>query len=359
MTKNKELEDLNRQIKENPDNINLYCLRVDLLVANKNYKSAIKDCKRMISISPNSALGYYGLGKIYMQTGRYKKSVELFSKVIELEPENIYYYGTRANIKYFMKNFSGAIEDISKAIELDTNFSQSDVLLSNRAAYYEAIQDYKSALSDYQKVFELDQQNKDILYKIENCRMHLREEWTKEDYLKQVEIESDDYFNYCALMYFCQEAGEFKQAEEYLSKCIELFQVRFSWQPTYLFGVRGDLRVKLGDFDGAIEDYKKQIEPDMSDKAAACCFCKLAGVYYKQNQLDKAVNNYKTAIMHYKDCANLYKKTADVYKELKNFEKADEYYKKAKNSDKRNGKFYGYVEILNKIFKFVKFFNKS
>lgn len=359
MARNKELEDLNRQIKENPDNIDLYCMRADLFVANKNYKSAIKDCKRIISISPNSVVGYYGLGEIYKQIGRYKKSVELFSKVIELDPENIYFYGTRANIKYIMKNFSGAIDDVSKAIELDTSFSQIDVLLANRATYYEAIQDYKSALSDYQNVFDLYSHNQGILYKIENCRMHLRNGWTKEDYLKQVEIEPNDYFNYLALMNFSQEAGEYKQAEEYLSKCIELIQGQFSFlPPTYLWGVRADLRAKLGDFEGAIEDYKKQIEPDMSDKAAACCYCKLADVYYKQNQLNKAVDTYETAITHYKDCAKLFKKTAELYKELKNFEKADEYFKKAKVTDKRNGKIHGSGEILNKIFKFVKFYNK-
>lgn len=311
MDNNKELGDLNRQIEEDPENIELYISRVILSVANKDYESAIEDCKRIIEISPNFEQGYCGLGESYKLAGQYEKSIEAFSKAIELQSENIYYYGARGNLKYIMKNFSDAIEDYSKAIDLDADFSQDGVLFSNRAASYYEIKDYESALNDYKKSFELDPCNKEVFYNLERCRLHLREGWTKEDYLRQLELEPEDYLNYMVLANFCQEAGELEQAEEYLSKCIELVQVLVN--PAYLVNMRGDLRVKLSDFDGAIEDYTKLIELEDVECSKACAFCKRAGIYKKQKRRDEASADYETAIKLREDCTKLFKKTPWLY----------------------------------------------
>lgn len=312
MNKNKELKDLNRRIKENPENIELYCNRADLFVKNKDYQSAIKDCEKILEISPDCARAYLGLSTIYKLANQYEKSIEQFSKLLELEPDNIiYYYGSRGNVKYLMKDFVGAIEDYSKAIDLDTDFTQGEVLYLNRAECYEVLKDYKSALSDYKKVFEFLPDNKDVFYKIEVCRLHLREEWTKEDYLKQIELEPDDYLNYMVLSAMCEETGEFKQADEYLSKCIEL--VRVYVNPAYLFGRRGDLRVKLNNYDGAIEDYTMQIKLEDCRHSKACILCKRASVYKKQKRLSEAEADLISAIKFRNGCLNLFKKAPLLY----------------------------------------------
>ncbi len=60
-------------------------------------RQAIRDFKKVISVSPTSYQGYDALGAVYFPDGEYAKAVQYFAKAVKLNPQDLggrFYYGT-------------------------------------------------------------------------------------------------------------------------------------------------------------------------------------------------------------------------------------------------------------------------
>ena len=99
--------------------------KIGVLVGNKQYKSAMKQCNDALKIYPEEYFLYYWRAAIYNAQGNKKLALNDYNKAISLAPDNAKLYVMRGICKYNLKDEKGALEDYNKAIELEENNSSA------------------------------------------------------------------------------------------------------------------------------------------------------------------------------------------------------------------------------------------
>lgn len=166
-----------------------------------DFKMAVSNLEKAIAADSNDVSTLYMLGYSYYHSSNYNKAVSTFTRLISLRPnENsaYYYRGKARNIMAketkAMPNsdreklFLGSIRDFTKAIQLDGNDIK---LYQNRAIAYrdygslkgqkipgsydknKAMQAFKSCISDFQKVLDINPGRKDISTQMEDAKSYL------------------------------------------------------------------------------------------------------------------------------------------------------------------------------------------
>ncbi len=72
------IEDFNRAIEINPQNVEYYDYRADVFLATGDLDRAIDDYNRSIRIDPTYAAAYYSRGRVYEKKGDIGKAVESY-----------------------------------------------------------------------------------------------------------------------------------------------------------------------------------------------------------------------------------------------------------------------------------------
>jgi tetratricopeptide (TPR) repeat protein len=119
------------------------------------YQQAISDKNKSISLDPNDAVPYVGLGNIYNEVGQYDLAVENESKAISLNPSSedlMAAYLDRGNAYINKNRFDQAIADYDKAISINQNVA---ILYHNRALAYLSKSLYDQVITDETKAIAL------------------------------------------------------------------------------------------------------------------------------------------------------------------------------------------------------------
>lgn len=122
-----------------------------------NTTKAIQAWQYLIKNRPNSIQGYWGLGQIYVAQGKYSLAETNWLKAIEVDKtaayENSYIqladlYKTSLPDKRYK-----LVQILTQAMALNPEAPNYPLLLAN---YYEDIEDFKSAITFYQKAYQID-----------------------------------------------------------------------------------------------------------------------------------------------------------------------------------------------------------
>lgn len=116
--KDKALADLSSAIKEAPDDADVYEKRAILYYYMDKYDLADKDYRKIISIDPDSVMGYMGIGRNANAEKRYDDAIEQFNYVTRLASDNSSGYSFRAESYTGLKQYDKAIDDIIKALDI-------------------------------------------------------------------------------------------------------------------------------------------------------------------------------------------------------------------------------------------------
>ncbi|XP_060856461.1 small glutamine-rich tetratricopeptide repeat-containing protein alpha-like [Metopolophium dirhodum] len=95
-------------------------------------------------------------GNDYMKTQNNDKAIESYTIAIKLNPLNPIYYCNRAAAFNAIGKYTSAITDCQKAIELDSTYCKAYCRLGLAFSY---LRDYQKAVSCYKKACELDPEN--------------------------------------------------------------------------------------------------------------------------------------------------------------------------------------------------------
>ena len=105
------IEDYNKVIEMNPDNVEAYYNRGVTYHHKGDYDRAIEDYTKTIQLKPDYANAYYNRGLSYDNKGESVRAIEDFTKVIQLDPNDAGAYFNRGLA-------SNDEEDMTEAIQL-------------------------------------------------------------------------------------------------------------------------------------------------------------------------------------------------------------------------------------------------
>ena len=84
----KAIENLEKHIKLNPDDIHGYMTIAVSFQELKNFEEAFKNFNLALNIDPNFIPAYIEKGLTYYEIDKYDEAIKTFNKVLELEPKN-------------------------------------------------------------------------------------------------------------------------------------------------------------------------------------------------------------------------------------------------------------------------------
>ena len=277
----------NKALHLNPNSYRAYGNRGNAYSDLRQYKQAIEDYNKIITMYPNLAYtAYICLGNVYSDLQNYNEAINDYTKSIELISDEALSYCNRGTAYAIgLKNYNAAIVDFSKAIELNPNFAEA---YSNRGLAYYNLRNYNQAIDDYNKAILLNPDDAEAYYNRGLAYYNLRNyNQAIDDYNKTIEL-NPDYIAYNSRGIVYKRLGNIKQAIDDFNKAIQL-------NPDYIevYINRGVVYgVFLEDYSQAIADFNKviQLNPDYA------LAYHLRGLCYKElGENDKAQEDFAKA----------------------------------------------------------------
>ena len=185
----KEIHSLNKQIKQKPNNLQLYIQRGCAYQKIQKYDAATEDYNYVIRKEPTNLNAYSCLISAYNALKQYDIALNLCYQVINKFSDYHNIYRVMANIKCQKGDYKSAIEDLTYLISIDNQ---------NIEAYQEKTNIYLLYLKDYK--------NAAISY----------------NYLTQLKPNEPNNYRWCAHCW--EKNGDLNQAKENYQKAISLYE---------------------------------------------------------------------------------------------------------------------------------------
>ncbi len=224
----------------------------------------------------------------------YSKAVGIFSGILKTKPNHALSFEFRAIAKNILQDYKSALTDFNKAIELSTNNLNTCFIFLNRRLLWENLKDRKKAFKDYEKAIELDS----------TCTY--------------------PYLNRGVIKQFWQD--DYEGAMNDYNKAIECNTFFAS-----AYNVRGSLKTTLKDFSGAMEDLDMAVELDQNSTHA---YKNRAVLYYKLGNFEKVMEDCNKAIEIAPDFASAYFNRGNARFQLYDFAGAVHDYEKTLQIDR-------------------------
>ncbi len=141
----KEIETVDIEIKNNPNDENLYNKRALLFLEIKEYEKSLEDVEIALSINPKNSALYYTQTLIYYRKKRFDSALESANKMVSLSPTEPNLY-LRSTIYYSRGEIREAILDLNRILKLNTGadyiYLQKAIWCNDLNMYYEEIKNY-------------------------------------------------------------------------------------------------------------------------------------------------------------------------------------------------------------------------
>ena len=119
----------------------------DIKGANSDFEKFIEKSNDKAEANSDIAIGFpYS----FEEFDEFQNSIKYLSKAIDLNP-SVYYFSKRASIKYHLKEYKGALEDYSKAFDLGDTAYKLLFDFSKTAYLKKELEDFRGAILDYNK----------------------------------------------------------------------------------------------------------------------------------------------------------------------------------------------------------------
>jgi tetratricopeptide (TPR) repeat protein len=148
-------------IKKSPLKARPYYLRAKGYLQSGEYKKAIADCNKALSIDFSNASAYNNRGIAYALLGEYARAISDFNTAIKFNPFLEKAYFNRGNCFRLKGDYKQAIADFSHALGLDPN---DEDIFFNRSLAFMGRGEHDRAVSDLSQAINLNPHNAEFYY---------------------------------------------------------------------------------------------------------------------------------------------------------------------------------------------------
>jgi tetratricopeptide (TPR) repeat protein len=311
----KAVEDLNKAIRHNPDDADLYFYLGNSYLGLRNYDKALESFQLASNLSPINSQYVFMLGKVYFKLNQYSLALDYFKKALDLNPTMVKVYYDMGKI-YMLQNkndealiyFNKAIElgernsdvysDLARTYRLTGNDEKALESISKAIDYnpgdylnywelgkiYYNLKDYKQSIKALKQAEIINPNDSLLLADIAACYLHLNDIDLAISKMKEAMISSDNnyYLSYnLGYMYYLKK--EYDLAAQFFSNInIELYT------PTVYLYIFNDSKEKSLQKLNNVMEKLLEVKPDNPILAYIA-----ANVNVKLKNNKKALHYYK------------------------------------------------------------------
>ncbi len=326
------------------EDLNKYLFSSHKKFAQGNNKGALEDLTLFIKKSPQKsplkpkAYGFRGVIKTKLKD--YKGAMDDFNKALTLKPKFALAFSSRGYTKFMQGKYKHALDDINRAISLDPKHALS---YAYRGIAKIKLKQYKSALKDFDQAIEFDHAEAWGYKGLVMERLNDRK--TAATYFKKFNKSfSDPYVEYLAILnefpdsalinYYLGFFAYFKQqpdmAIDYLNKTISI-----NPKDATAYNTRGMVYDAINNTTAAKKDFTKSIKHNPNFFLP---YRNRAFINIKEEKLNQAVKDLTSSINNYTESiyqdvyfdyyyrGTLYVRLKQIDKAIADFSKAIDYY---------------------------------
>ena len=146
------MEYFDRAIELNPEYIEAWYAKADLLAFQGRLEEALECTDKMLEINPNISQVWTGKGLCLTMQGKYEEAYECFDKAVEISPENIKSWNYRGWVLCEQGKYEEGISSFDKAIEIKKDDYYAWFY---KALYLSECKHYKEAIECLNKALEI------------------------------------------------------------------------------------------------------------------------------------------------------------------------------------------------------------
>lgn len=292
--------------------------KIDSLIENKNYNTAILKCGEILSKDTTNKSALIKVGKANYLSNKNYDGID-FIKAINLYPNDIDPYIEFCQFLIYKKQINVALDSINHLIERNPNSTEAYKV---RATIYSELNKPKEALSDYDYALSLDSNSYEIyFFKSQLLINHFKFYEQALDNLNKAIILNpmikEYYFSRGALL-----SNRLNKREEALKDYYKMLELDSINQKA--LNAIGVTYKKLGKLDSALKYYNKSIEiGPIQPYYLGLCYQNRAAIYEERNMLDSAEQDYNLAIKYNEGHpGHYYQKAVFLRDKRKNFNEA-------------------------------------
>ncbi len=267
--------------------------KVKALMDNRDYEQAIYLLKKLIDKDDDNPHFHYYLGKCYYEVGSQNLAKSEFNQLFRYRLEN--YNISEEDVRYKLADIylgNQQNEEALKELLLIYKKNPTDINTCIRIAdIFKNKSKWDNALKFYQKALKIDKDNHVAIYSLGEVMYHKKQYNYANKYLSVAVRKAP---NSPDAQYFygltCKEVGNSKSAIMALSKVVD--NKNFGLSANFNLG---NIFFKREDYASSIKSFTKALdfETDFKSKRALNILYMLAEAYNKDNQFNKAIENWE------------------------------------------------------------------
>lgn len=302
------------------------CLADDLM-KEKRYEDAIVLYKKLVDIHPDKDSFLLSLAWAYHDSGSIDDAIGCFERLLSAELEKKVFTGFAFDELVRIYKEQGEYGRLVEVCEKVVAAYPDDIAFLNDLgdAYLKADRAVR-AVEVFMKMTEMEPDASDAYCRLGNARIAVGELDGAEDaYKKAVEIdptEGGSFYHRLANVYL--HAGHYERAEKAYRKCLE-----FRYDEAMYHCGFGDVLVKLGKIDDALEAYEKAVQ--LNSVSGGAYYNRLGNTLARENYHLQAIGAFQKSIAEDGHNPFYYIHIAESYTALGFSDLAEKAYVKAKS----------------------------
>lgn len=338
-----------KKLEYNPElrnQIAIYCNNRGLAYYHlKQYTEAKKDFDDAINLNDKEAIYYFNRGNVAYDQKKYEEAHQDYDCAIELQPSDPRFYHSKG-LAYEStesdEDFDAAIENYKKAIELDetffgarfhlgimyhknyqfkdalswfstvlTYYSTDKKIFVHRGLVYQALNEHKIAIMDFDSALKIDNTYSDAHYwrGVSNLKLENYDEAIKDLNTAQMHVVTHNFGIQDALGCWYQKKKDYDDALKFMNEAIE----KDPQNVEFLMN-RAQWYFELENYTDSIEDLERCLGIDEFDTQV---LYKLGLSYYAFEKYKKSIKTLKRALKYKVNITGTDSRSKEDYKAIK------------------------------------------
>ena len=281
-----------------------------------NYDKSIESLEKCLKLQPENPDVYFQLGKNYLLQKNYKQAFDSFDKATKIDPNNRWFWAGLYDVCYEQKDYNQAIIVVNKLISFKAAYREDLVSLYMNTQQFDKALTLINELND--QVGKTDQRN---VYKIQILQNAKLQNPEKDNLIDQIKKNPKEEANYLDLIRIYSESNQEEKALE-IAKKLEKEIPTSDWAQVSLF----KFHLNNNDGENAVKAMNTVFESKKIDDKIKHRMLNEFLIFVKTNP--KFNPDLTKAIDYFKNDTNVKvaKEVAKFYQNQKDYDKAIQYY---------------------------------